>query len=497
MSKATKTEAEFLALYSKLQANFNIVIEKSTLGGRGLFATEFIKKGSLIFLNKPTAYGPRANCKVKKFCSKCYKISDLCYPCEKCYTFVCSEICNVSTDHIQLCSFIHDYWKLRNNGENGTDIATTLARALIYLQFLVLPKEQKDLLKLFQRTEIKAKFEELETLQRTFFIPEHHIKFMNIVESIVKINSFRISQNLKNKTIELRGLYPLSAFMNHSCIPNTRNIFDANYSMAVYASKDIAKGEEITSCYTGLLWCSPARRCQLYKSKNFWCKCARCNDKTEMGTRLSALNCLNKSCIGILLPKIPLDSQTVWVCNICDIIIPPKNINMIQSILGSLVGSLRLDDEFQMENTVLQRLAIFIPYSNHIFVDIRLRSALKLGFTDDVNIKELSESRLELKENLCRGTLRTVAALGAGDAHLRGLLLYHLHAVLAERARRSPDLYEELKSEIEITIEQAYNILLGDISAPPDLELRRVYLGPGCDKPHEERFFILDSKYNY
>lgn len=105
----------------------------------------------------------------------------------------------------------------------------------------------------------------------------------------------------------------------------------------------------------------------------------------------------------------------------------------------------------------------------------------------------LSECRLALKESLCRGTLRTLAALGVGDAHLRGLLLYHLHAALAERARRYPDLYEELKSEIERTIDQAYQILNGDISAPPDLELRRRYLGPGCDKPQDEKFFILDS----
>lgn len=96
MAKAVKSEA--LDLYCKLQANFNVVIAKSTLGGRGLFATEFIKKGSLILFNKPTAYGPRANCNVKKFCSKCFKISDLCYPCEKCYAFVCSEICNISSD---------------------------------------------------------------------------------------------------------------------------------------------------------------------------------------------------------------------------------------------------------------------------------------------------------------------------------------------------------------------------------------------------------------
>ncbi|XP_045514045.1 uncharacterized protein LOC123707755, partial [Pieris brassicae] len=107
---------------------------------------------------------------------------------------------------------------------------------------------------------------------------------------------------------------------------------------------------------------------------------------------------------------------------------------------------------------------------------------------------ELSESQLALKESLCRSTLVTVAALGLGDTHLRGLLLYHLHAALAERARRFPDLYEELKAEIESTIEQSYNILKGDISSPPDLELRHQYLGLGSDKPHEERFFILDKK---
>lgn len=115
------------------------------------------------------------------------------------------------------------------------------------------------------------------------------------------------------------------------------------------------------------------------------------------------------------------------------------------------------------------------------------------AFVEQNVIQELSEPRLRLKENLCRDTLRTVAALALGDAHLRGLLLYHLHATLAERARRSPDLYEDLKSEIENTIEQAYSILEGDISAPPNLELRRRYLGPGCDKSHQERFCILGT----
>lgn len=67
-------------------------------------------------------------------------------------------------------------------------------------------------------------------------------------------------------------------------------------------------------------------------------------------------------------------------------------------------------------------------------------------------LTELSEGRLALKESLCRGTLRTAAALGAGDTHLRGRLLYHLHAALAERARRCPALYE-----VSIHLSHIYN----------------------------------------
>lgn len=53
-------------------------------------------------------------------------------------------------------------------------------------------------------------------------------------------------------------------------------------------------------------------------------------------------------------------------------------------------------------------------------------------------------------------------------------------------------LSQELKPEIENTIEQAYKILQDDISAPADLELRRQYLGPDSNKPPEERFFFFN-----
>ncbi|KAF9406561.1 hypothetical protein HW555_013111, partial [Spodoptera exigua] len=473
MAHPAANETLLLTAYLEDPAQPLWIIKRSNLGGRGLFATRPIKKGTQIFKNKPLVVAPRADRAGDTYCCVCYQVVVTYSACERCSQITCSEECNTSLEHKTECEFIINNWKPKPDCDNFRKV---LAQMQIYLRFLLLSEEQKLMLSLLQNSDIDAKFEELEELCAKYVIPDEQISFMHFIHSIIKINSFRIANNPQERKIALRGLYPLSAFLNHSCVPNTRNVFHSDYTMAVYATKDIEAGEEILTCYTGLLLCTPARRCQLYKTKHFWCKCKRCKDNTEIGTKLSALKCFDKECVGILLPTSPLDPRAEWCCDNCANKVPCDKISMIQGILGSL-----------------QDLANFIPYSNHIFIDLRLRLALKIGFTEGLKLNELSESRLALKESLCRGTLRTVAALGVGDAHLRGLLLYHLHAALAERARRSPDLYEEIKSEIESTIEQAYNILQGDISAPPDLELRRRYLGPGCDKPQEERFFILDA----
>lgn len=365
-----------------LQSTLNVTISKSTFGGRGLFATQFLKKGSLLFINKPIVFGPRADCKIEKFCSNCYQINDSCSPCEKCHAFVCSEMCKKSLGHMHMCSFICENWCLKETTVRIDKISLILGRILIYLRFLLLPEEQKSLLRIFQHSDIISKFPELDLLQSIFCIPQNHIDFFYVVHSLMKINCFRISSVHNSKRIELRGFYPLSTFMNHSCIPNTRNMFTSEYAMAVFASKDIEKGEEITCCYTGIVPCTPVRRLQLFKAKQFWCKCSRCSDKTENGTNLSALKCFNKECIGILLPKIPLNPLSKWLCDTCLAIVSLEEITMIHSVLGSLVGTLNLDDDFKMDNIILKRLAEFIPFSNHIFVDIRMRLAFKLGLLE-------------------------------------------------------------------------------------------------------------------
>lgn len=356
-------------------------IRRSNLGGRGLFATKPIQKGILIFMNKPLAIGPRIDRSQVAFCSICFEISESCEKCDKCFLMICSQNCKSATRHNEKCDFITTNWNLKETSTRE------LSEMLIYLDCLLLSSDQMSMLSWLQKSKFSnVNSSELKEFLAKNIIPEHQVEVINMVYTVLKINSFRVSANSQKKTVPLRALYPLSAFLNHSCIPNTRNVFNEEYSMAVYASRDIKPGEEIVTCYTGLLLCTPARRIQMYKTKRFWCNCERCSDVTEMGTRLSALKCLDKDCIGVLMPVTPLDPQCEWQCDNCSAIQSTARVSAIQGVLGSLVGALNLDDHLQLETFLLERLAVLIPYSNHIFVDMRLRLALNLGFVEDLKM---------------------------------------------------------------------------------------------------------------
>lgn len=376
----------------------NWTLGRSSLSGRGLFAAEPIKSGDLILSNSPLVIGPRADCTSKYFCTICYEIRDSCFRCDKCQLLVCSNECKESKIHNVECSFITEKWKQKPKLENHTD---ALTKNLIHLHFLLLTEEQKSILNIFQRSKTKNSTEELQELLNKYTVPQEHVELIDIVNSVLKINSFRIGHE-ENK-IQLRGLYPLSALLNHSCVPNTRNIFEKDYTMKIYAAKDIKAGEEILTCYTGLLWSTPARRMQLYKMKGFWCFCKRCGDRSEMGTNLASLKCPNRECSGMLLPETPVDPRTDWNCDNCNTKISANHVGTIQSVLGSLIGTLNLDDEIQLESSVLERLSSFVPYSSHIFVDLRLRLSLKIGFVKGLKIKgRLNRVLILLYTNICK-----------------------------------------------------------------------------------------------
>ncbi|CAK1550125.1 unnamed protein product [Leptosia nina] len=475
-------------LHNQEQSN-KWTIGQSGISGRGLIAVEDIRSGEVLFVDHPIIVGPRSSTNVQTGCTVCGKNdSEILFQCDNCCLLLCSHQCQSSKTHSDDCIIISG-WGNKVPIENVND--TLLSRCLAPIRILSLNTDQQKFMNALQAHAGPQHGSEIRELTEYFDIPADEEELITIAACILDANAFEIGNPYGRKTVSRRGLYPVSSLMNHNCVPNTKHTFNEDNHMIVKAVKPIPAGTELTTCYSGVLWGTPARRLHLFKTKHFWCKCERCSDPTERGTFLAALKCFESSCPSALLPVEPLNPNSAWCCLSCKLKVPNSNISAIQSALGSLIGSLNFKNISELEKFYLDRVFKYIPRSNQIVVDLQCRIVFEFGEIDGCRWHELSESRLELKEGLCRNILTTVTALGLGDIHLRGLLLYHLHATLAEKARRTPELYEELKAEIEDTIQQAYDILQGNIASPPDLKLRYQYLGPGSQRPHEERFFIL------
>ena len=89
-----------------------------------------------------------------------------------------------------------------------------------------------------------------------------------------------------------RGVFPLLAKLSHECVSNCRydNVGDGRV-MECRATVTIREGEQIIDHYVSPMDSTARRREALSVGWYFWCQCARCQDKTELGTHLSSLKC--------------------------------------------------------------------------------------------------------------------------------------------------------------------------------------------------------------
>lgn len=353
-------------------------INESPLSGRGLIATEDIMPGEVLFVDRPLIYGPRASSSVEQGCTVCAKLdSDSFYKCSKCSLLLCSEQCQNSDVHFNDCSIICR-WNLKKPVDDADD--NVLSRALTPIRALMLTNDQKVLMSCMQaHSDAPVHGSEIRKLKPYYEIPEEEEQLMILACCALDTNAFQIATPYGKKEMSMRGLYPVSGLMNHNCVPNTRYYFNSDLQMTVKAVKPIRAGTEIFSCYTGILWGTPARRVYLYKTKHFLCKCDRCSDPTERGTLLGALKCFSNQCHGYLLPIDPLKTSSAWRCLECEMRVPNKNICAIQGALGSLMGTLNFDNVGDLESFLVDRITKYIPKTNQIVIDLQCRLIVAFG----------------------------------------------------------------------------------------------------------------------
>lgn len=122
-------------------------VQYSKLGGRGLFARRDIKRGEVIFVDKPLLRGPRSYNKYLPMCVNCYKSNSTLFPCDNgCGLPVCSDQCENSTTHANReCKYLQQL-----QPTCGTMWSKDLLKAVILIRSLTLSQNQKDLIGVLQ-----------------------------------------------------------------------------------------------------------------------------------------------------------------------------------------------------------------------------------------------------------------------------------------------------------------------------------------------------------
>lgn len=378
---------------------------KSEELGRYLVASRDLSPGDVVLSERPLVFGPKGmrftmDQEATVPCVGCYKpvSADVGERCAKCGWPVCTGNCPGLTDlrhHGAECEI------LSVRPECVFDDITEFYRhdALLPLRCLLLqkldPVKWKVLLDMQSHMECRTPGTEAYDETDEFVVEYLMNNFINKLGSDHKIymqyitpeNIHRICGIIDTNALEIRlaegtellALYGNTCLIEHSCMPNTKHTFNLStkdrndlYKITIKAVVPITKNEHIATMYSHALWGTQARRQHLKDIKYFSCKCIRCSDPSEMGTYLSAMKCLgdgNKECDGIHLPEDPLDDETEWACNKCNVKVSNCQVEMIISQMGEEVeNALMMGGSVTMLENLLCRLSTFLhPNHYHLY----------------------------------------------------------------------------------------------------------------------------------
>lgn len=357
--------------------------------GRALFATRNIEANELICTDAPLLTGFSGSKADAILCVTCYKIIDAIDVCPNgCGLPVCSLKCATLDVHKRECELIRSW-----NPINGKSIAVAMLKVLPSIRALMLDDEDAKLLSLLQANRNHKNEKHIDLVLRDFESFPKDDKMIEILKrtaSVMNTNSFQniISTSPSGSNQSVRALYPLFAYINHECTPNTRRAVNNDGSNVAhfYATKRIGKGEEITTSYSQILWSTSSREAYFTVTKEFICLCDRCQDASENGTNLAALKCLQRPCAGALLPVAPISVTSTWQCNVCPMRFGYQQIFQTQSVLGALTSTkmgcnVRGREIVNFVNTKLEK---FLPLCNQLAVELKLAAIKRIGSANEL-----------------------------------------------------------------------------------------------------------------
>ncbi|KOC67549.1 SET and MYND domain-containing protein 4 [Habropoda laboriosa] len=264
--------------------------------GRYVVANEFIKKGDILFLEKPAAFVLLNHDSLNELCQNCNCSNrDIPISCPTCLnTFYCNEKClteawpsyhcwecpgsqmklweGIGMGHLALkvlltCATTTDITKfneiqnlITNFDKLPMDDLTTYGIVSImltiylleYTNFFKINNLKECLVNKFLDNSFNSSFNILTDNDKQLYVSSLLLRY--ILQLIGNGHAISTSSTLIKymkedcQNIVATGIYPSASMTNHSCDPNATQLFVDQY-LIVKASRDIAKHEEIFNCY--------------------------------------------------------------------------------------------------------------------------------------------------------------------------------------------------------------------------------------------------------
>lgn len=270
----------------------------------------------------------------------------------------------------------------------------------------------------------------------------------------MEVNALNIGLDAENVN-EASALFENACVLEHTCTPNCYYTFDnkRQFKVTMRAGRDIKKGEHLSIMYTHMLWGTQMRQEHLWTNKYFRCKCERCLDPTELGTNISALRCIGDigtRCGGTLLPQNPIDLDTEWHCDKCDVHISNERVDILLTNMEQNVDEVLLPSSSKKKLATVENLEALIEKMSHLLHEnhyhlFALKHALIqcYGHQMGYSLNQLSDELVDRKIILCEKLLAILDALDPYTMRLTlytGIALYELHLTLLEKDRRKTQL---------------------------------------------------------
>lgn len=444
--------------------------------GRYAVAKKALEPGDLIISESPISYGPKSDS--VPTCLGCHTAVDCTVLCTTCGWPVCNETCEKEAIHSDNECKIFSSVGLKFTPVEDLYASCSQYECITPLRVLLAkerdPERWEAEVKTMEDHEDKRKESEVWRVEQVNIVeflhkvcklgdrfPEELIHF---VCGILEVNAFAAH----NRTgYEVRCLYPKTALLAHSCVPNVRHcIFgksetNGDYHVYVRAAVKLEKGQEILLSYTHTLAPTLFRRAHLKEGKYFECSCPRCSDPTELGTNLSTLKC-GKCDNGWVLSSAPLDETAIWKCTLCEFTTKGESVMRVFRIIQKEIDEL---DYSEYQDPVAAREALVKKYksvlhpNNAFLLNMKYSLTQLYGRAEGYLFEDLPDIILERKIDLCRQILKVADVIKPGYSRQRGWNLYELHAPIVLYSRNQFQYKEIDEKALRVKLEEAAKYL--------------------------------------